>query len=190
MSNTITKFTMKIVPTLMKCAKVSVLDLRSSCLKISCTVQKDTWLNLSKKWARSRLSSKPGNESDNIGSDLPLVLLVPLAAAKLLRLDGAEHRQVQQSQLWTTLEPQQGGERVVSQTCDARSSGWIWSGSREEGDWRPEWPGRLRKERTHLRLINSKLAIFLHFTKAFGVLRAPRMPSPVKIISHFYPLAT
>ena len=72
-----------------------------------------------------RMSSKPGNESDNIGSDLPLVLLVPLAAAKLLRLDGAEHRQVQQSQLRTTLERQQGGGRVVSQTCDARSSGWI-----------------------------------------------------------------
>ena len=30
----------------MKWAKVSVLDLRSSCLKISWTVQKDTWLNL------------------------------------------------------------------------------------------------------------------------------------------------
>ena len=42
---------------------------------------------------------EPAYESNNIGGDLPLVLLVPLAAAQLLRLDRTEHRQVQQGQL-------------------------------------------------------------------------------------------
>ena len=80
----------------MKWAKVSVLDLKSSCLKISWTVQKDTWLNLCYNQKRFRFQlKKPAYESNNVGGDLPLVLFVPLAAAQLLGLDGAEHGQVQ-----------------------------------------------------------------------------------------------
>ena len=51
---------------------------------------------------------EPAYESNNIRGNLPLVLLVPLAAAQLLRLDGTEHRQVQQGELQMDIDDYNG----------------------------------------------------------------------------------
>ena len=60
---------------------------------------------------------EPAYESNNIGGDLPLVLLVPLAAAQFLRLDGTEYGQVQQGQLQMNID-HYNGDRLDGHEAD------------------------------------------------------------------------
>ena len=60
---------------------------------------------------------EPAYESNNIGGDLPLVLLVPLAAAQFLRLDGTEYGQVQQGQLQMDID-HYNGDRLDGHEAD------------------------------------------------------------------------